>query len=76
MPPTSTSERLADRRPLTLILRLLFDAQGTLVYGEVVDIEGEICGRFIEWPDLTTVVRRFVERKTADTEEGKTFRHP
>jgi len=41
MTDVSTPERLADKHDVTLILRLLVDAQGHLMHGEVGGLEDE-----------------------------------
>lgn len=50
-------EWLAERRQLTLFLRLVLETSGALVYGEVVDLEGWPHGRFSDWADLSRVVQ-------------------
>lgn len=57
MTETPTVETLADRRQVTVLLRLVLDRQGELVYGQVVDVRGVTQGRFIEWRLLTRLVR-------------------
>ena len=48
---------LANKRQVILILRLTLDANGQLVHGEVVELEGKLIGRFIEWHKLPEIVR-------------------
>jgi hypothetical protein len=50
-------ERLAEKRQITLFVRLVLEASGALVYGEVVDLEGWPHGRFSDWADLPRVLR-------------------
>jgi hypothetical protein len=55
---TPPDEALADRAPVTVVLRLVVDRRGRLVYGEVVDTELRTWGRFSTWRQLTPTVRR------------------
>ena len=48
---------LADKRHITLILRLAIDKDAQLVYGELVNLEGVSIGHFMEWPKLTEVIQ-------------------
>ena len=57
---------LADKRQATLILRLTLDGRGHFMYGEIVDLDGKRIGRFIEWPDLTGLVRVWVVGQEED----------
>lgn len=49
-------ERLAVKRQVTLLLRLVLEANDALVYGEVVDLEGRPHGRFSKWTELPSLV--------------------
>jgi hypothetical protein len=57
MPGASEGNRLADRRHITAILRLLVDRHGDLVDGELVDAEARSRGHFLEWQELTRMLR-------------------
>ncbi|MCL4266850.1 MAG: hypothetical protein KJ069_26960 [Anaerolineae bacterium] len=57
---------LADKRQITLILRLAIDADDRLIYGEIVDLEGVIIGRFIEWAKLTDVIQTCITNQNKD----------
>lgn len=52
---------LARRHVVTVILRLLVGPEGNLVQGEVVDLAGASHGRFLAWPDLTGLLKRWLE---------------
>lgn len=52
MPAAGRLENIDDRRPLTLILRLVIDADGGLVHGEIVSLEGFVHKRFAQWREL------------------------
>lgn len=53
-------ERLADKRNVTLILRLVLDRDGKLMHGELVDVGGKVQTRFIRWRELTRTVRAWL----------------
>jgi hypothetical protein len=60
---TPPDEALADRAPVTVVLRLVVDRRGRLVYGEVVDTELKTWGRFSTWRQLTPTVRRGLQEQ-------------
>jgi hypothetical protein len=47
-------DHLADKLQVILIVRLVSDTRGQLLYGEIVDVEGTVIGRFAEWQRLWT----------------------
>jgi hypothetical protein len=49
-------DHLADKRQIILILRLTIDVLGQLLYGEIVDVEGTVIGRFAEWQRLWSTI--------------------
>ena len=51
---------LANKRHITLILRLAIDKDDQLVYGELVDLGGVSIGRFVEWPKLAQVIQTWM----------------
>ncbi len=57
MPEDPTGERLGDKQQITLVLRLVVDAAGTLMYGEIGDLNGMTRGRFADWDKLAGSVR-------------------
>jgi hypothetical protein len=59
---------LADKRQIILILRLTTNKRGQLLYGETVDVEGTVIGRFAEWQRLWTTIRAWLAgRQTEGT---------
>lgn len=48
--------QVADKRYLTLVLRLLVDAQGQVQQGVVVDVYGQQVGHFQQVGHLPTIV--------------------
>jgi hypothetical protein len=65
-----TEATLVEKRPVTLILRLVLDAQGRLRYGEAVDTEARSQGRFVGWRGLTRTVRAWLARQERAGGEG------
>jgi hypothetical protein len=55
-----TEATLVEQRSVTLILRLVLDANGQLQYGEAVDTEARSQGRFVGWDGLTRTVRAWL----------------
>jgi hypothetical protein len=53
-------DHLADKRQIILIVRLTVDRQGQLLYGEIIDTEGTVIGRFAEWQRLWATIRTWV----------------
>ena len=51
---------LADKRQITLVLRLTVDGRGQLVHGEVVGLRGEVLGRFATWARLLVVLQTWL----------------
>ena len=60
MPATANSDKLAEKRNVTVILRLVVDSRSRLAYGEIVDLEAVSPGRFVGWRGLTPAVRAWV----------------
>ena len=63
---TSHADKLSEKRYATVILRLMIDRRDGLVSGEVVDTDGELCGRFAGWRELIRVVCDYVEGRQGD----------
>jgi hypothetical protein len=60
---TPDGGHVMEKRQVTLILRLVLDAQGRLQYGEAVDTEARSQGRFVGWRGLTRTVRAWLARQ-------------
>jgi hypothetical protein len=58
---------LAEKRYVTVILRLLLDRRGRLINGELVDVESTLEDRFIGWRGLTRAVRGWLTRQERDS---------
>jgi hypothetical protein len=54
---------LAEKRYATLILRLVLDKQGRLLYGELVDVEDGHPAHFSGWRGLINAVRVWLTRQ-------------
>ena len=52
---------LADKRYVTLVLRLVLDQRGRFLYGQLVDADGAELGGFSRWRDLLPLLRARVE---------------
>ncbi len=48
-----TDANLADTQNVTLVLRLVFDKQGCLRYGQIIDVDAELVGQFADRAGLT-----------------------
>ncbi|HRQ40323.1 MAG TPA: hypothetical protein PLD25_20620 [Chloroflexota bacterium] len=57
---------LADKRHMTLILRLAIDKENQLVHGELVNLRGVVIGRFMEWPKLTQMIQTWISNQDDD----------
>lgn len=53
----SRPDRLADKRILTAVVRVVLDDRGRLVHGEVLDARGGVRVRFQRWPRLIRAIR-------------------
>ena len=62
MPGDLTGERLANKRHITLILRLVVDSDGTLAYGEVLDMESGSSARFANWQNLERTIQALIAK--------------
>jgi hypothetical protein len=61
-------DHLADKRQIILIIRLTTDVQGQLLYGEIVDLEGTVIGRFAELQRLWAIIGTWLaSRQTEGT---------
>lgn len=65
--PIRRGDRLAERRHVTVVLRLVVDRRGQLVYGETVDGQSRSQSRFVGWRGLLRAVRASVDRQTSGT---------
>jgi hypothetical protein len=57
---TNEGEELAQKRYVSVVLRLAVDRRGHLVYGEIVDMAGKPNGRFQGWRGLTQAVKTWL----------------
>lgn len=64
---TSDEELLAERRNVTLMLRLVVDRLGDLVEGEVIDARRRSRIHFIDWELMSTSVRQMVKSTGAQS---------
>ena len=60
MPTTPGTDRLADRRYVTLILRLTLDQRDQLLDGEIVEAVSGRRSRFVGWRGVMPTIRAFL----------------
>jgi len=60
LPTTSHVSHLAEKRNVTVVVRLLIDRREQLVHGEVVDMDGKAQGRFDGWRELIRTMREYL----------------
>jgi hypothetical protein len=57
VPTPPDEDKLANKRYATLILRLILDQRGHLLYGELVDATNGFHERFVKWRGLIHKLR-------------------
>ena len=57
---TNEGEELAEKRYVSVVLRLAVDRRGRLIYGEIVDMAGKPDGRFLGWRGLTQAMKAWL----------------
>ena len=60
MLPPVRGDLLADKRYVTVFLRLLLGRHGRLEHGELVDLDGVSHGRFTNFRELTSTLRAWI----------------
>lgn len=60
MPTRPDEDVLVDGRFVTVVLRLVVNGRGRLIYGEVVDAEVRSRGHFVGWRGLTRTVHAWL----------------
>ena len=65
-PPSHAWERLAEKRNLALVVRMVVDQRNQLVHGELVDLDGTSHGRFTEWDNLIRLIRIWLDERNED----------
>ncbi len=59
-------DKLGDTHNVTVILRLVLNQHGNLKYGEIMDAEGTLHGRFVEWLAMTCEIRDWLNGQAPD----------
>jgi len=59
-----SSDKLAETRQVTVILRLVVDRDGRLQHGEVVNIADNSNNRFKDWDGLTLTLRSWLSNRS------------
>jgi hypothetical protein len=63
VPTPPEGNKLAEKQYATLILRLVLDQQGRLLYGELVDVAGGQPKWFAGWRGMISAVRAWLNRQ-------------
>jgi hypothetical protein len=50
-------EEMGDKQLRTVILRLVLDRWGTLLHGEVVEVDGSVKGWFTGWDEIVSSIK-------------------
>ena len=66
MPTSPVSNHLADVHYVTAVVRLATNGRGQLLHGEVVDLQAQSIGRFVEWARLTQILRTWLRNQAQD----------
>jgi hypothetical protein len=61
--PPPAGDDLGEKILLTVILRLVLSRDGELEHGEVVDLEGNVRGRFNRWSGAAAVLRDWINSR-------------
>jgi hypothetical protein len=59
-------DELDDKRQVTVILRLVLEHSGALHHGEVIDVDGNVRGRFNRWSTALVLIRDWVNTRVVD----------
>lgn len=68
---TSVGDELAASRNVTVILRLVLDAQGDLVRGDLVEVDGSPWRHFTGWQGLTGALQDWLLRRQRAAESPR-----
>jgi hypothetical protein len=67
--PTPPNENhLADRRYITVVLRLMVDERGRVTHGQLVEVANGRKQRFVGWRGLVRVVRSWLTSQGQEEE--------
>ena len=56
-----TEPNLADTQYVTLVLRLVFDRQGCLRHGQIIDVDAELVGQFTDQAGLIRALTAWLD---------------
>ncbi len=59
-----TDQNLADTQTVTLVLRMVFDNQGYLRHGQIVDVDAELVGQFADQAGLTQALAAWFDAQS------------
>jgi hypothetical protein len=57
---TDDEMQMGDKQLRTVILRLVLDRWGTLLHGEIVDVDGQVRGRVTRWDQVLASIKACV----------------
>ena len=63
MPTSTDGNHLAEKRYVTVVLRLVLDQHGQLIHGEFIDVASMIGVRFSGWRGLIRIVRNWLAQQ-------------
>lgn len=66
LPQPPAENHLADRRYVSVVLRLVLDQHGQMIHGEVVGDTNMRPTRFSGWPGLTCALQAWLTRHDQD----------
>jgi hypothetical protein len=55
---------MGDKQLRTVIVRLVLDRWGTLLHGEIADVEGHVTSRFSRWDQILGSIRACIADAT------------
>lgn len=68
MSPSSAENYLADRRYVSVVVRLVLDQRGHMIHGEVVGAANTQPTRFSGWPGLNRAIRAWLAQPERDAD--------
>jgi hypothetical protein len=54
---------LEDKRNVSIILRIVLDADGQVLHGEIVDVDGKVLSRFAGVDGMMDMLQRWLDRQ-------------
>jgi hypothetical protein len=54
---------LEDKRNVSIVLRIVLDADGQVLHGEIVDVDGKILSRFAGVDGMMDMLQRWLDQQ-------------